>query len=72
MLAKRLSALGFGNIFAAAEAVNDLSVVAEVDVALQTMEEAVVVVVQVLIVNNQSIELISRFKTANFTEDSSG
>ena len=72
VLAKRLSAFGFGNSFATAEAADDLSVVAEVDVSLQAMQEAVIVVVQILIVNNQGIELVPGFETADLAEDLSG
>ena len=51
---------------------NDLPVIADIDEPLQAVQQAVVVVVEILVVNHQCVELISGLKTADFTEELSG
>ena len=62
----------FRELLSAAEAMGDLPVVAKVDEALQTMQEAIVVVVECRIIYYKRIESISGFEAAHFAEYASG
>ena len=64
--------LRLGYLLPAAEAMAYLAVIAEVDKPLEAVEQTVVVVVEVMIVNDQCIKLVSRFKTSNLAKEPSG
>ena len=59
----------FCNLLAAAEAVPDLAVVAQIDVSLQTLEQRIMVVIQVAVVDDEGIELIAGFEAAYLSEE---
>ena len=51
------------------EAMHNLAIIAQIDIALQAMQQGIMVVVQVVVVDDQSIELIAWLKTAHTTKE---
>ena len=51
-----------------AKAMFNLPVVTEIDESLQTMKKVVIVVIEFMIVDDESIKLVALFETANFSE----
>ena len=71
-LQNHLDNLRLGDFLAAAEAMGDVAIIAKVDKALQAMEKRVIVVVQVMIVDDHSIELVAGLETAYASEETAG
>ena len=65
-------ATGLGNLAAAAETVGDVSVIAQIDVTLQALEQRVAVVVQVAVVNDEGVELVAGLEAAYAAEEAAG
>lgn len=57
------------DFFSATEAMNDLAVVAKINIALQTLQERIVIEIEVAIVDDKGIELVAWFEAAYTTKE---
>ena len=67
----QLNDFRFAYLLATAEAVSYLSVIAKIDESFQTVQNTVIVVVEFVVVDDECVELIVRFKTSHLAEEAS-